>query len=300
MLPEGVDGGAGGAGGQRLGGGAVAGDVGVEGGGRGGGKGGEGGLEPGDPGGGGARLPLGPGGEVGPVDPGGLAAELAVLEAAGQAEVGAAGAGGAVDQRVLEQDQEVLAGSARSPGRAARRRRRTPGGVSASGRPALSSGMSAPAVELGGDAAGQRAVGGDEGGARAGLGGLAERERDGERLGALVGGLDPGEGGAGRGRGGRRGAAPSACHWSVTGAGRSASETSALRSGAGGGRRVPGAGRRRGRSRARRRAARKPCCGWSAAPGVVGAEAVPDRGRAASGRSRGARARPAAGGRRRP
>ena len=53
-----------------------------------------------------------PSGEVGPVDPGGAAAQAPALEAGGEAEVVAAGAGGAVDQRVLEEDQQVLGGEA--------------------------------------------------------------------------------------------------------------------------------------------------------------------------------------------
>ena len=60
--------------------------------------------------------------------------------------------------------------------------------------------------------------------------------------------------------------APSACHWSVTGAGRRARETSALRSGAGAGVGCQ-AGTAPGSKPRASASARKPCWGWSAAPG---------------------------------
>ena len=170
LLPEDVRAG-GGTGGQRLGGGAVAGDVLGERQGGVGGEGGEGGAEPGDPGG--VAVVGGPCGEGGPVDPGGAAAQAPAFEAGGEAEVGAARAGGAIDQRVLEEDQQVLGrqagagkgGEAAEEDAGGRQRQRAAGAVV---------GVEAPAAELGGDAAGEDAVGGDEGGAGAGLGGLAE------------------------------------------------------------------------------------------------------------------------------
>ena len=60
-------------------------------------------------------------------------------------------------------------------------------------------------------------------------------------------------------------AAPSLRHWSVTGAGRRARETSALRAGAGGAAACQGGTAAGSKPRASA-SARKPCCGWSAAP----------------------------------
>ena len=150
--------------------------------------------------------------------------------------------------------------------------------MSASGRPALSSGTmpQRPSSAVTRRASVRSGV--TRAARVAGLRRLAQAERDGERLGALVGRLDPGEARRRRRRACPASAAPSLRHWSVTGAGRSASETRAFRSGAGGaaGSQAgtaagsnPSASARRAEAvlRVVRRA------------GVVRAEALPDRGR---------------------
>ena len=77
-----------------------------------------------------------------------------MLEAGGEAEVGAAGAGGAVGEGVLEEDEEVLGGEALAGegGEAAEEDAGRGEGERAAGAVV---GDERPAVELGGDAAGE-------------------------------------------------------------------------------------------------------------------------------------------------
>ena len=96
------------------------------------------------------------------------------------------------DQRMLEQREQRLRGQRRARKRRdqpqqdprRRQRQRPPGAVV---------GDQPPAVEFGGDAAGQRPVRSDERRAGAVLGRLAHQERDRQRLALLVGSLDPGQ-----------------------------------------------------------------------------------------------------------
>ena len=106
---------------------------------------------------------------------------------------GRARAGGAVDQRVLQERRAAPPGSAARRASAASRRSSTPGGVSASGRPALSSGMR---PQRSSSAVTRRASvrSGVTSAARAPFSAASRSdERDRERLGARVGRLDPGQ-----------------------------------------------------------------------------------------------------------
>jgi hypothetical protein len=191
LVPEDVRGRRGRAGGERLGGGAVADDVlGERQDARGQRR--ERGLDPGDPGGGVLASLGGPGAEGRPGDERRAAAQVLALQHGGESQVGAASAGGAVDQRVLEEDQEVFRRQ-RGTGERGEPAEEHAGRGQRQGAAGAVVGDDRPAVELGGDPAGQPAVGGDEGGALARLRRLAQAQRDGQRLAARVGGLDPGE-----------------------------------------------------------------------------------------------------------
>ncbi len=140
----------------------------------------------------------GPGGEGVPDDPRGAAAQATQFDGGGEPEVSAAGARGALDEGVLEEREQGRGGQRRA-GQAGEEAKEDARRGQREGASGAVVGDQAPAVELGGDAAGEGAVGGDEGGALAVGGGTAEDEGDGEGLGAGVGGLDPVERGAGRG-----------------------------------------------------------------------------------------------------
>ena len=189
--------------------------------------------------------------------------------------MGASAAGGTAHQRVLEQREQRRRGERRAreaaeqaQEHARRGERQRPAGAVV--------GDQAPAVELGGDAAGKGAVGGDEGGAFAVGGGTAKDERDGERLGAGVGGLDPVEAGAGVREGAGEGGAFGA---PLVGDRRRAEgerdECVALRR--------RGRGRRPGRNGCRVEAegigeAAEAVLGMVGGAGLLGAQPVPDRG----------------------
>ena len=187
----------------------------------------------------------------------------------------APGAGRAVDEGVLEERQQRRGGQRRAGERgeqaqqhARRRQRQRAAGAVV--------GDEAPAVELGGDAAGEGAVGGDEGGALAVGGGAAEDEGDGERLGAGVGGLDPVERGAG-------GAEPpgeaGAVAAPLVGHRRRAQGEGdeGVARGRGRRRRVPGRHRRGVEAEGVGEAA-EAVLGMVGGAGLLGAEPVPDRG----------------------
>ena len=227
---------------------------------------------------GGVASRLGPAGELVPVDPGRAAAQPLGLEPRRQLEMRPPRPWRAGDQRMLGDREEIPRGQRRS-----RQRRehpqQHPGGRQGQRAPGAVVRDQPPAVELRAHPPRQPAVGRHQRRARAPLGRVAERQRDRARLGAQVRRLDPGDAGTGGVQACRRAVCPSLRHWSVTGAGRNASETSALRAGAGGGASCQG-GTAAGSKPSASASRRKPCCGWSAAP----ASAAPSRAQTAGGR----------------
>ena len=228
-----------------------------------------------------AAVRLGPGGEVVPVDPGRRRrAARRVLEPGGQA------AGARAARRGPLSTSGCLSRTSRSSGRQRRaRQRREPAqqhaGRGQRQRPAGAVvGDQPPAVELGGHPARQHPVGRDQRG--------PHRRPPPPRAAGARSPAPRRAGRAPRPRRGRRRRPPSCRRAPPPSAAplvgdrrraqrqRRPARCAPGRAAAPDARRAP----RPGRSRARRRAARKPCCGWSAAPG----SSAPSRSQTAAGR----------------